>query len=85
MPTYYVQKFTNNANGGDTKCYGAEDSHNHDRSNQFTTDIKDWLTGAPANWNRADINTGPFLSGQSEPDDGRKFKWNDTSRKWAPA
>jgi hypothetical protein len=83
---YNVQKFSNTANGGETLCYGRQDKHNHDRANQFTVDITNWLQGPPAKWPAADIAAGDFKSNQNEPKNGgREFKWNDATNLWEPA
>ena len=82
MPNYNVQKFENLANGGNTVCYGKQDSHNHGIANQFTIDITDWLTWPPADWNRSDINPGTFRSHQSEPYEGKEFRWDTDKKKW---
>lgn len=43
MPLFYVQKFSYDG-PGDSICYGEMGAHDHGKSNQFTTDIKEYLT-----------------------------------------
>ena len=78
---YYVQKFENTQNGGDTKCYGEMSAHNHAHANQFTTDVIEYLVNT-IGWNRMDIRTGPFRSGQPRPAHAKQFNWSAAANRW---
>ncbi|CAL2079356.1 hypothetical protein [Tenacibaculum sp. 190524A02b] len=78
MPKYYVQNFTYDG-PGDSLCYGEMGAHNHDQSNQFTIDVKAYLTSQGA----THIREGHFQSNQNKPANGKLFKWKDN--KWVKA
>ncbi len=78
MPLFYVQKFSYDG-PGDSLCYGEMGAHDHGQSNQFTTDIKEYLT----NQGSTNIKEGKFKSNQSKPDNGKLFAWN--GKKWLKA
>lgn len=77
--TYYVQEFK--YQNGSTILYGEQTEHNHNKSNQFTTDALDWLV-TNARWPRAAIEIGKFKSGQGKPGQGKEFKWTAAVNKW---
>ena len=81
MPVYYVQNFNYDEPGGnnrDSTCYGEQDAHNHNRSIQFSKDIKAYLTSGGC----TNINPGNFLSNQNKPAAGNEFKWSTALKKW---
>lgn len=82
MPHYYTQNFSWGATGT-TTCFGRQDAHNHERSNKFTKDIKDWLA-TNANWTPVDsIRCSAFQSHQTtQPTAAKEFRWNDAQKKW---
>lgn len=73
MAKYYTQHFTG-SKSEDIHAYGPMDDHNHDRSNQFTKDVKDFLVSK--GWERKGIRETDFKSNQNEPTTGKAFKWN---------
>lgn len=78
MPLFYVQKFSYDG-PGDSICYGEMGAHDHGKSNQFTTDIKEYLTKQGS----TNITEGKFKSNQSKPNNGKPFTWN--GKKWVKA
>jgi hypothetical protein len=74
---YYVQKFSYDERG-DSTCYGEEDSHNHDKANQFTKDVQAYLVSQGCK----NIITGAFLSAQPKPLNGKEFRWDKKQSKW---
>ncbi len=76
---YYVQDFSNTANGAQITAYGEQGAHDHDKSNQFTVDIQSCLV-TTGNWKVADIRQGKFQSGQSKSAMGKLFVWKNN--KW---
>jgi len=83
MPQYYVQNFSH-ASGGNSTFYAAMGAHNHNRSNQFTTDIKDWLQ-TTWHWQKGAVTPGQFLSHQGKPLQGHEMVWSDAKNKWVKA
>jgi len=81
--TYYTQKFTNTTTNAEIHAYGAEDAHNHSKSNQFSKDVIAYLTGKPKPaWKQIDVKAGHFASSTSNPGQGKLFVWNNSLKKW---
>ena len=75
--SYNVQKFSYDG-PGESLCYGGQDDHDHDKANQFTVDVTDYLQAQGCEH----IQAGPFSSNQPVPNLGKVFRWNAGTNTW---